>query len=320
MPCYHPIQAHRFKYRSGNYSAPMFSLPADLPRYLAAGIKLEQIALPCNNCIGCRLEKSREWAVRCVYESSLYKENSFITLTYSDEHLPENRSLVRKDLQDFFKRLRIAVNRKLKKKGLPAKKIRYYACGEYGEQTERPHYHAILFNHQFDDLKEITKLSEHGLSRFKHSQFLSDVWGKGIVSVGDMTFESAAYVARYCLKKINGPAAESHYNGRVPEFSAMSLKPGIAKTWWDKYKDDVINNDCTFSRGRPAPVPRYFDKCLEKIDAELLKSIKDLRASKIKDPYDFTFESFLKLRQKEDFKKSSQKKISRSGDFFEKND
>lgn len=312
MACFHPMEAYRFRYRSGNYSAPMFSLPNDLPVWLSLGAKLERIALPCGQCIGCRLEKSREWAVRCCYEASLYKDNCFITLTYDDDHVPANMSLNKKDWQDFMKRLIADVNYKRKKKGLPYKKIRFFMCGEYGERTFRPHYHAILFNHEFDDLKTVTKMTEHGLSRYEHSETLFRLWGKGIVSVGDMTFESAAYVSRYCLKKINGPEAEWHYFGRMPEFSLMSRCPGIAKVWWDKFKSDVINNDCTFSRGKRAPVPRYFDKLLGKIDEELLRQIKDERASKVKDTYDFSFASFLKMRRAEDAKKASQNRISRS--------
>lgn len=299
MPCFNPLQAYRFKYKSGKFSAPFFAIPPDFNH--VAGT-LERLALPCGQCIGCRLERSREWAVRCVYEASLYKDNCFITLTYAPEHLPKDMSLKKKDWQDFMKRLR---------KHYSGKKIRFFACGEYGERTFRPHYHAILFNHDFDDVAEVTKMTEYGLSKYKHSPTLEKVWGKGLCSVGEMTFESAAYCARYCLKKINGADAEWHYFGREPEFALMSRMPGLAANWWSKFKSDVVSMDCTFSRGVKAPVPRYFDKLLEKVDKALFEVVKSNRLGKCSEQYDFAFDSWKRLKSREEVKKYNQNRCAR---------
>ena len=145
------------------------------------------LQLPCGQCGGCRVERSRQWAMRCVYESSLHADNCFITLTYADNPI----TLRDKDLTNFWKRLR---------QKLGVKSLRYFACGEYGEQFSRPHYHACVFGWRPCDLELLSV--RDSISLYK-SRFLSDTWGLGHVTVGDVTFESAAYVARYVLKKVN---------------------------------------------------------------------------------------------------------------------
>ena len=235
---------------------------------------LELINLPCGRCIGCRLERSRQWALRCVLEAKSHEENCFITLTYNDEHLPKNLSLLPRDLTLFFKRLR---------KSLGDKKIRYFACGEYGEKNKRPHYHAIIFGHDFKDRQ--CMFNADTFSAVGVSVELADLWPFGFSSVGDMTFESAAYVARYCLKKYYGDPAKvkEHYGDRVPEFVVMSRHPGIAANWFDKYGlSDVAPYDQCICRGKVCKPPRYFDKLLEKIDEELLKHNKERREQKAK--------------------------------------
>ena len=159
--------------------------------------------------------------MRCHHEASLYQDNCFITLTYSDEHLPSDKSLHVDHFQKFMKRLR-------KRFG---EGVRYYHCGEYGEKYMRPHYHACLFNFDFPD-KKIWK--ENNGNRLYISESLSELWPFGFVTIGDVTFESAAYVARYIMKKVNGDLAESHYErvdwdtGEVyhlkPEYTTMSRR------------------------------------------------------------------------------------------------
>ena len=262
MPCFNPLQGFQFIKKDGSKSRPFFG--AQLPELSALG-KVVPVPIPCGRCIGCRLERSRQWAMRCVHEASLHKENSFITLTYDDQHVPKDFSLKKRDFQLFMKRLR---------KELGEKKIRYFAAGEYGENTFRPHYHAIIFGHQFKDRKNVTKETENGIKTISVSEKLNEIWGKGFASSGNMTFESAAYVARYCLKKINGPEAESHYFGREPEFSLMSRRPGIGANWLKKFKKDVYPNDICFARGKPCKPPKYYDEMLKKVDEELFKLIK----------------------------------------------
>lgn len=265
MPCYHPLQAFQVVYKDGTRSRPFFD--AQLSELSHLG-RVVPCPLPCGRCIGCRLERSRQWAMRCVQEASLYRQNSFITLTYDEDHVPEDYSLRKRDWQLFMKRLR---------KAFPGKKIRFFACGEYGENTFRPHYHAILFNHQFDDRVVVTKETDSGIVNVWQSPTLNKIWAQGYTSAGDMTFESAAYVARYCLKKINGAEAEAHYFGREPEFSLMSRMPGIGADWLRKYRKDVYPNDVCFARGKPCKPPKFYDDQLKKIDEALYKFIKGER-------------------------------------------
>lgn len=263
MPCYHPLPAWKGLGPSGD---PQVAFGVAPPKGLT---KFSTLEIPCGRCIGCRLDKSRQWAMRCVYEASLYEENSFVTLTYSPVHLPLDGSLVPFHLTDFFKRLR---------RRIEPRKVRFYACGEYGSLTRRPHYHAILFGYLPDDIESEEVKSVDGTAKtIRHSKFLDDVWGFGHVSVGSVTFESCAYVARYFLKKVTGSAAAAHYGERVPEFSRMSRRPGIASVWFDRFRSDVTNTDTCLSRGHPCKPPRFFDKCLERLDAVLYERIKAQR-------------------------------------------
>lgn len=144
--------------------------------------------IPCGKCPGCKLEQSRQWAVRCLHEKRLHTESCFVTLTYDDAHLPPGNTLVKADLQNFLKRLRHDTG--------PG--LRFFACGEYGSKTLRPHYHLLLLNSDFADKKLIKSGSAYNLYG---SARLSKLWPFGHHALGDVTFESAAYVARYCMKK-----------------------------------------------------------------------------------------------------------------------
>lgn len=212
------------------------------------------VTVPCGQCQGCRLEKSRQWAMRIMHEASLYQENAFLTLTYNDANLPENNSLVVDHHQLFMKRLR---------KSLPGRKVRYYHCGEYGDTTHRPHYHTILFNHDFQDkvyLKETETKSKLYISRT-----LDDLWGYGDCYIGEVTFESAAYCGRYVMKKLTGSRKEE-YGDRLPEFSTMSRRPGIGAPWLKKWKRDVFPHDFCIINGMKVRVPKAYDQLM--IDAE----------------------------------------------------
>lgn len=234
MPCYHPRPAFQNTVtRQVKFSLDYYGLDRI---GILQGI-WKPISLPCGQCIGCRLERSRQWAVRCVLEASMHKENCFVTLTYNDDNLPPDLSLDKRVFQLFMKRLRKRVK-------VP---IRFFACGEYGEKLQRPHYHVILFG---IDLRKEEKECQHFSclsSRFVLSSrslllstnILSELWPYGFSSVGTCTFESAAYVARYCLKKVTGKAGKAFYEGRTPPFVLMSNRPGIAKPWYDKYCADV---------------------------------------------------------------------------------
>lgn len=224
--------------------------------------------LPCGQCIGCKLERSRQWAIRISHEASLYQQNCFITLTYAPEHLPPDGSLDVRHFQLFMKRLR-------KKYG---KNIRFFHCGEYGEQLGRPHYHACLLNFDFPDkcLRNTTPRGDHVYS----SNSLSSLWPYGRSEVGTVTFESAAYVARYVTKKITGPLAATHYSGKRPEYTTMSRKPGIGTPWLDRFKTDIYPHDFVIVRGKKVPLPRYYNKQFENEYPALYEVTKTKRCAK----------------------------------------
>ena len=230
------------------------------------------LSIPCGQCIGCRLEKSRQWAIRCSLESQLYDNSYFLTLTYDDEHLPSSGSLVPEDLQKFLKKLR----RHIEYHGSD-EKIRFFACGEYGDNFQRPHYHAIIYNLDIPDLKRFST-SFNG-DTYYTSEIINQIWKNGYVIIGQVTFESCAYVARYVTKKITGDQADEHYNGREPEFVRMSRRPGIGAAWLDKYQTDVYPHDYIVIRdGIKVKPPKYFDKLFEAIAPDEMSMIKELRS------------------------------------------
>lgn len=152
--------------------------------------------------------------------------------------------------------------------------IRFYHCGEYGEKFARPHYHACLFNFNFPDRKLWKTVGEN---RLYTSDALSELWPFGFSTIGAVTFDSAAYVARYITKKITGDRAESHYNGRKPEYTTMSRRPGIGKPWFDRYKGDVFPSDEVVIRGRAMRPPKYYDRLFELAYPSDFAKLKRLR-------------------------------------------
>lgn len=274
MPCYHPLKGWRSRIvnASGKRSI-VFNRNSgfsDLP-----------VEVPCGQCIGCRLERSRQWAIRCVHEAQLHQSNCFITLTYNDDNLPSAGSLCLRDFQLFMKRLR-------KKYG---EGIRFFHCGEYGEKLGRPHYHACLFNFDFPD--KVLYKTNNGF-RLYNSESLQELWPYGFAVIGDVTFESAAYVARYVLKKITGKKAETEdpatglrpyevvdpdgvIQVRQAEYVTMSRRPGIGSGWFEKYKSDVFPSDFIVMNGKKVGVPKFYDRCMELEDPESFGKIKNKR-------------------------------------------
>lgn len=258
MTCYNPLACWRNPNGSGRV---IFSPSAFEKNWIPMHV-------PCGQCIGCRLEHSRQWAIRCEHEAKMWPRNCFITLTYSNEYLPAGSTLVRRDVTLFLKRLR-------KRFGSG---IRYYGCGEYGEKFARPHYHLVLFNHDFDDRKLFKMSGKFGLYV---SAELQKLWPYGHSVVADFSFEVAAYVSRYVTKKINGAQKEAHYGDRSPEFSCMSRRGGIGESYFYKYYDDIVNYDEVVTRaGRVCQPPRYYDKLLSGCDLELFEKNKQKRVDK----------------------------------------
>ena len=208
------------------------------------------VDLPCGKCIGCAMVKRAEWAVRCYHESMLHEQNCFVTLTYDDEHLPS--SLQVEDLQKFFRRLRDTGN-----------KLRYFACGEYGSRTRRPHYHALIFGMDF-----LGGAEPMGSGQY-FSPVLQAAWGKGHCSVGQLTMASACYVAGYVSKKMGDPDS----------FQVMSRRPGIGHGWLDKFGMDIFRNDMVTIDGHDMPVPKRYlvwsqDGCYSDYAEQRLKERK----------------------------------------------
>ena len=257
MTCYHPLTAYWAVSKNGDRS-----ITFDFNKSTRSGAPVK---LPCGQCIGCRLERSRQWAVRCMHEASMYRNNCFVTLTYSNEYLPENMSLVKADFQKFMKRLR-------KRCGSA---VRYYYCGEYGENFGRPHYHAILFGYDFKD-KVYWRQNTNG-DRCYRSAFLEELWPFGLCEIGDVTFQSAAYVARYVMKKRTGKDADEYYNGRLPEFNDMSRRPGIGALWLEKYQGDVYPHDFLVMNEKKMRPPRFYDNRYEINYPAELQAIKEKR-------------------------------------------
>lgn len=222
------------------------------------------IKLPCGQCMGCRLEHSRQWAIRAVHEAQMYDYNSFLTLTYNNAHLPTGGSLVRRDPMLFLKRLR-------KKYG---RGIRFYGCGEYGEQSNRPHYHFVLFNFRPRDL-EYYKTSRSG-ERLYTSRSITELWPFGFNVVGDVSFKSCAYVARYVTTKLNGDAA-AKYGDLLKPFSMMSRMPGIGSTWFTEYGEHAYKWDSVVMNGREIRPPRFYDTRYEILDSDHMALLKRKR-------------------------------------------
>lgn len=257
MTCYHPIKGFR------TATGVSFS-------QLRRDDHVGSIELPCGRCIGCRMRRASDWSLRVMHEAMLWSENCFVTLTYGAGCLPPNSSLEHRDFQLFMKRLR---------KGFD-KPIRFYMCGEYGDERGRPHYHACMFNVDFRDRKPIGKSASGEL--FYESPTLAKYWGHGNCSVQDLTSGTASYCARYVMKKTLGDDAEYAYSlldpetgellYRKPPYAAMSLKPGIGAGWLDKYGEtDVFAHDRCIQDGVERRVPKYYDRLLKRSDQELLE-------------------------------------------------
>lgn len=198
----------------------------------------------------------------------MHEKNCFLTLTLNDDHVSSNYSLDKNDFPLFMKRLRKKYS--FKKYG----KIGYYMCGEYGENFSRPHYHACLFNFDFPDKIEI-QTSKSGHRQFT-SKILDSLWQNGHATIGDVTPESAAYVARYVTKKIRQDN-DNYYGSRVPEYTTCSRRPAIGLKWVEKYHSDIYNNDVLIFNEHKVRPPRFYDKVYEKNFPEKFLDIKAKR-------------------------------------------
>lgn len=225
---------------------------------------LPPIKVNCGQCIACRLNRASDWAARIMHEARMSSDSSFVTLTYDEENLPrvgEYATLVKKDVQDFFKRLR---------KEIEPRKIRYYMCGEYGDTFYRPHYHCIIF----------------GIGPAEIRELVARCWQFGFSHVGTVSFDSAAYVARYCTKLLTGKKKEWYIERNIlPEFSLMSRRPGIGATWLEKYGKEIKAHHNIVIKGRKVSPPRYYrDKIYDESDRNIIsRDLLNKVANRIKE-------------------------------------
>lgn len=278
VSCNSPLRAYQVR-PGGPVS---FSVPVLLAKVLS---------LPCGRCVGCRLERSRQDAVRCVHEAQMHEANAFITLTYAEDRL----SLVKQDWVDFMKRLRERVRPRL---------IRFFMCGEYGELYGRPHYHAVIFGFDFPD-RTLWKKSTSGEFLYR-SALLEGVWSLGHSSVGNVTFESAAYVARYVMKKELGSSSPlreivdvttGEVVRREHEFSLRSLKPGLGRSWLERYWNDVYPHGFVVVNGSKQKPSRYYEKVLAERSAALAVELAARREAEAAKRFDDNAPARLRVKE-----------------------
>lgn len=238
--------------------------------------------LPCGKCEGCKLDYAKQWAVRCVAEASLHKHNYFVTLTYDDEHIHKvlyNKhgnmlvlnTLRKSDLTAFNKVLRQHWKRKYNHDG-----IKFYGCGEYGENTYRPHMHVIYFNLPLDDLKFYKFTKDH--KPLYISPTLTKLWKKGHVVIGEVNIKTCNYVARYVQKKqVHQITKGVDDFGIEEEFTLCSRRPGIGLNYYKDNKEHIYLTDEIHINGNVYKPPHYFDKKLEEENPILLADIKNTR-------------------------------------------
>jgi len=278
MPCFRPLTGFRSRYV--NPATGLRSITFSRSKAL---FPVEEQIIPCGQCSYCRLKHSRDWGLRVALESTLYENNSFITLTYNPQNLPKYALLNYDAPVLFMKRLRESFG----------SGIRSFGCAEYGEQFSRPHYHLCLLNFDFPD-KKIIGNSSANFGKLKrenpifNSEKLQDLWPYGHTSIGTLTLESASYVARYCTKKVGGKDAPHHYDfvdersgeiiTRPPEkLVCASRARGLGYPYYEKFGDYIRAHDKVNLNGRSYPVPKYFDSLTEKIDPDRFEEIKEKR-------------------------------------------
>lgn len=245
----------------------------------------DAIKIPCGKCAACRAAKCREWSDRMILELDHSKKAVFITLTYNDFHLPvylnletgqvEN-TLKKRDLQLFMKRLR-------KTKIFRDRELRYYACGEYGTNTKRPHYHMILYGVSLDDFEDLVPkgCNELGQQYYKSDWLSEEVWKNGFCLLSSMSYRTCAYVARYVKKKDMGLQSDEYVDRMVePEFSVMSRNPGIGLYYPEEHPEfkDMSKFFLSDSNGSvELNFPKAFLRFLEKTDPDFYAVLKDER-------------------------------------------
>jgi len=271
MCCFHPFPAWR---RSDDTKLDFVENSKNAKYHTG-----DMFMLPCGQCQGCLIDRANDWATRCYCENKTSTDSCYVTFTYNDENLPKDRSLNKKDMTDFWKRLRYYN---------PNAKIRYIYCGEYGDELERPHYHAIIYNYRPKDLKFYKY--NYNEDKLFTSKTLKKIWGKGFVIIGDVTYQSSAYVTRYVTKKIFGKHAEEHYQGKVKEFIETSRNGGIGIQYWEENKKEIIKNRGLYikikNKAKLKNIPKYYMKKLKEENLEMFEEIQFERMEKANETWE----------------------------------
>lgn len=278
MSCYRPIAAWRDPSGSG------------VTFVKAKGG--DRLDLPCGRCIGCLSMRAQEWASRVMHEAQMWPRNCFVTLTYGRDKLPPDGSLCYRDFQLFLKRLRKAHG-----------KVRFFMCGEYGPLNLRPHYHACLFNVDFDD-KVVFKKSAAGAVCFSSPQ-LDSLWTHGACTVQELNSATALYCAKYIVKAASVDSAgdrafvdvDSGGNTVAREFSRCSLRPGIGAEWFKRFGSDVYPHDYVVRDGRKFKPPRYYDKLERRRKGLSWDEIEFARQQRAKGAFADSSEERLRVRE-----------------------
>lgn len=305
MPCYHPLKAFilrvlpdgtkklkitsyqvdHVEQRLGDENAPVVCTTEEQQLSPMNRVIRDFLQIPCGQCLGCRLDYSRTWANRLMMELEDHEEAWFLTLTYDNEHVrksayadPETGeandcyTLSKRDFQLFMKRLR---------KEYSDCKIRFFASGEYGSNTARPHYHVIVYGLHFED-GELKYYKKSGKFKLWKSERLNRVWNCGFVVIAPVSWDTCAYTARYVMKKAVGKTSDFYEKFNIePEFCLMSRKPGIARHYYETHKDQIYQYDkVNLSTGRKGinnKPPTYFDRLFAFEDEERIGQIKEQR-------------------------------------------
>lgn len=258
MACFHPIEG--FRSAEGGLTMSRAKSPTKTP-----------VCVPCGQCLGCRVDKREQWKLRMMHEASLHDENCFVTFTYSPEHLVRpwlnaagewRGSVSAADVSGAIKRLR---------RRIEPQRLRFHFKTEYSPGVLQPHGHGAFFGWRPSDLVPCDR-SAAGFTVYS-SAFLDEVWGKGLVGVGDLTAESCGYIANHNVDKLDGQKAKDAYSrfdystGEIfevePETCRMSTHPGIGRGWIDQFERDCFPSNFIIVDGRKKPVPRYYKQRLK---------------------------------------------------------
>lgn len=312
MPCYHPnlILLNSYPKQFGEQAQVkkfLNSKKASFPGYeffekLNEEYKRDELPyswekVPCKECAGCQEAYSKEWATRCMLEAARYEHNYFITLTYDEYHIPKNDELLNKKTGEVFENDNweqghlcpdhiTKFNKDVReywRTHYEHTGIKFYASGEYGGLTRRPHYHMIMFNLpiKLEDLKIYKVKNGHILW---NCDILTKIWDKGFVGLAEVNWDTCAYTARYVMKKLKGKIEDEKYyeNGMVPEFVRMSRRPGIGIDYFKEHMQEMYKNDEIILAGhaekiQPVKPPKYYDRMFKDLEPKKMDEIKAIR-------------------------------------------